>query len=74
MNMIVYFTPKKYYLKVIRVKQSRPVRPALPDFWESEAFVRCRRLPVRLADGEEYIELIKISSRKARCCRIVIED
>jgi len=47
--MIVYFTPKKYDLNVIPTG-------AIPAGRESE-------VPVRRPDGEESIELIKISSR-----------
>ena len=45
--MIVYFTPKKYDLTVIPTE-------AIPAGRESE-------VPVRRPDGEESIELIKIS-------------
>jgi len=48
--MIVYFTPKKYDLNVIPTG-------AIPAGRESE-------MPIRRPDGEESIELIKISSRQ----------
>ena len=49
--LVVYFTPKKYDLNVIPTE-------AIPAGRESE-------VPVRRPDGEESIELIKISSRRS---------